>query len=363
LPGAGITLSNGSLQLTLANAGDVRVQGQVTSGAGSVRLTGSGGLDAASVLSARIEGSDFTLMDVPGARVVVAPALTLTRDRDGYHLSGEVGIPTARIDAEHLPGGKSTQRSADVVVVDRPAAAPGTDAMPLDAEVAVVLGKDVKLTGYGLDGSVSGRLTVHDRPGRIATGRGSVSIEGSYQAYGQKLAIERGRLLFAGTALDDPGLDLRAARSIGDIKAGVAVSGRASAPVLNVYSTPAMAQSEALSYLMTGRPLNGLKGSEGAMVNNAARAMGTAAGNRLAQSVGAKVGIDAGVSENAVLGGAAFTVGKYLSPKLFVSYGVGLFTPGEIVTLRYLLTKRWNIEIENASRASRTGVNYRLERQ
>jgi translocation and assembly module TamB len=70
-------------------------------------------------------------------------------------------------------------------------------------------------------------------------------------------------------------------------------------------------------------------------------------------------GLDAGVSDNSALGGAAFTVGKYLSPKLYLSYGVGLFTPGEVITLRYLFSKRFNFEAQNTSTGNRAGINYR----
>jgi len=363
LPGAGITLSDGALALTFPDARSLSVQGQVRSGAGVLKVHGSGSLSREEPLSIQLEGSDFTVLDTPTTRVVASPALTLTRTADGYRLGGELGIPKARIDTERLPGGPTLRRSGDVVVLDRPAAPAADAALPFEAEVDVLLGDDVKIVGYGLDGSVSGRLTVRDRPGQVTTGRGSLTLAGSYRAYGQNLTIERGRLLFAATALDNPGLDLRAARTIGEVQAGVAVSGRANAPVLSVYSVPPMAQGDALSYLVTGRPLNALKGSEGAMVNGAARAMGTAAGDVLARSVGARMGVDASVSENATLGGAAFSVGKYLSPRLFISYGVGLFTPGEVVTLRYLLSRRWNLEVENASRASRAGVNYRYEKR
>ena len=44
-------------------------------------------------------------------------------------------------------------------------------------------------------------------------GRGELSvIEGRYEAYGQKLDINRGRLLFDASPLDDPGLDIEARR-------------------------------------------------------------------------------------------------------------------------------------------------------
>jgi len=238
--------------------------------------------------------------------------------------------------------------------------------------VTVKLGDDVKLAGFGLDGAIGGDLAVNQRPGRVATGTGTLNVSGTYKAYGQDLKIESGRLLFAGTSLDNPGLDIRAVRTIvgsnggealGDvIKAGLQVRGTALVPVLTVFSEPSMEQSEALSYLITGKPLSGLKSGEGDMLGSAARALGSASGDLLAKGIGARTGLDVGVSDSSALGGSAFTVGKYLSPKLYLSYGVGLFAPGEVVSLKYLFNKRWNFEAQNATTGNRAGINYRWEK-
>jgi len=99
------------------------------------------------------------------------------------------------------------------------------------------------------------------------------------------------------------------------------------------------------------------------MLGTAARALGTATGDLLAKSIGGRLGVDdIGVADDATLGGAAFTIGKYLSPKLYLSYGVGIFDPGEVVTLRYLMSRRWNFEAQNATTGSRAGINYRIEK-
>jgi translocation and assembly module TamB len=145
---------------------------------------------------------------------------------------------------------------------------------------------------------------------------------------------------------------------------GLQISGTAQRPVLTVFSNPLMEQSDALSYLITGKPLSQVKGGEGDMLGAAAQALGSAAGNLLAKSIGSKIGVDdIGVSSNAALGGnSAFTVGKYLSPRLYLSYGVGLFEPGEVVTLRYRLSHRWNFEAQSATEFSRASFNYRLEK-
>jgi len=100
------------------------------------------------------------------------------------------------------------------------------------------------------------------------------------------------------------------------------------------------------------------------MVGAAAQALGSAAGDLLAKSVGSKLGIDdVGVSSNEALGGTStFTVGKFLSPRLYLSYGVGLFEPGQVVTLRYRLSHRWNFEALSATDFNRASLNYRLEK-
>ena len=55
-------------------------------------------------------------------------------------------------------------------------------------------------------------------------------------------------------------------------------------------------------------------------------------------------------------------MGKYLSPRLYLSYGVGLFDPGQVITLRYRLSQRWNFEAQNATDFNRASLNYRYER-
>jgi len=148
-----------------------------------------------------------------------------------------------------------------------------------------------------------------------------------------------------------------------DVKTGLQVRGTAQVPVLTVFSEPSMEQSDALSYLVAGKPLSQLKSGEGDAVGSAARALGTAGGDLLAKSIGTKMGVDdVGVADSSAVGGAALTAGKYLSPRLYLSYGVGLFTPGQVVTLRYRLTRLFNVEMQNGTLSSRAGINYRIEK-
>ena len=370
IPSAGLKLHDGDISVRATDAEHFVLEGTLKSGDGSLTLSGSGGIAGDAPAKASIKGENFLAADIPAARVVVSPDVTIERSTENIRVGGSVSIPKANVDLGKLPGGGVNKVSPDVVVVDAEQPAPGKT-LPVMVAVLVKLGDDVKLAGFGLDGSIAGQLAVDQRPGRVATGTGTLNVGGTYKAYGQDLKIETGRLLFAGTSLDNPGLDIRAVRKIlgasegqldDTITAGLQVRGTALVPVLTVFSEPAMEQSEALSYLITGKPLSGLKSGEGDMLGSAARALGSAGGDLLAKGIGARVGVEAGVSDNTALGGAAFTVGKYLSPKLYLSYGVGLFTPGEVVSLKYLFSKRWNFEAQNATTGNRAGINYRWEK-
>ncbi|RYZ69043.1 MAG: hypothetical protein EOP92_44065, partial [Lysobacteraceae bacterium] len=71
---------------------------------------------------------------------------------------------------------------------------------------------------------------------------------------------------------------------------------------------------------------------------------------------------DAGVLESRTLGGSVFGVGKYLSPKLYVSYGVSMVGSGSALTLKYLLRKGFDVEIESSTVETRGSVNWRKEK-
>jgi len=364
LPRAGLKLHDGRFTIAGDAQGLLRIEGQIASGNGVLRVTGNTGLSADAPLSLAIRGENVLVADIPAAHVIASPDLRIGRAQGLYTLTGTLGIPNARIEAEKLPGQGPAKASPDVVIVDETQEQAAVGEMPMRADITVKLGDNVAVKGYGLDGKVHGQLAVQTQPEQPATGRGEIQVSGTYQAYGQTLQIENGRLLFAGTRLDNPGLDIRAIRNIRsqDITVGLQVRGTAQQPILTVFSDPSMEQAQALSYLVTGRPLESLKSGEADTLNTAAQALGGLAGDRLAKSIGSRLGVEAGVSSSEALGGSAFTAGKYLSPRLFLSYGVGLFTPGQVITLRYTINRFLQFEAENATTGNRASLNYSIEK-
>ncbi|MEJ2240004.1 MAG: translocation/assembly module TamB domain-containing protein, partial [Gemmatimonadales bacterium] len=195
-----------------------------------------------------------------------------------------------------------------------------------------------------------------------ATGQLSIQ-QGRYTAYGQDLTIETGRVIYAAGPIDNPGLDIRAVRQARDgVVAGLNVAGTLKEPEVTVFSEPPMMQSEALAYLLLGRPLSELSTSEGGQLSNAAASLGLRGGSMLAQRIAQTIGIDeAGIESEGEWDEASIYAGQYLSPRLYVSYGIGLFDASSLFRIRYNLSRRWTLQAETGEKTS-TDITYKIER-
>ena len=364
IPAIGLELEDGRVEATPNDDGSFALKGGIKSGEG--RVTFDGRATMAGELDMNLEGDRFVAADMAGAEVIVTPDLHFLRAEGRMSLNGEVRVPKATINLQKLPrGGRAPKPSSDVIVVDERSSEEAASAIPLDADVTVILGDEVELTGFGLQAKVDGRLQVIEAPGQPTLGSGQIRLQGKYKAYGQDLTIEQGQLLYASSPLDNPGLNIRATRLVDDVTAGLHIAGTVKTPELTIFSDPAMSQANALSYLVAGKPLDeiGSGDGEGDALQSAARSLGTAGGGLLAKNIGRRLGVDEfAIKDEEMIGGSALTVGEYLSPRLYVSYGVGLFEPGEVVTLRYKLKKDFSVQAQTGPEDTRAGVEYRIER-
>jgi translocation and assembly module TamB len=365
IPAVGLKLKEGQLQVRPAPSGEISVEGSIVSGDGRLQFTGKA--DRSGKVDMHVGGERVLAADIPGARVIVTPDLTLVRTEERVSVTGEVAIPEATINLQKLPrGGESAQAaSSDVIVVDATTREEEAQKAPVFAEVKVNIGEKVELTGFGLQANVAGNLQVREMPGSPTLGSGEVRVAGKYKAYGQDLTIQRGQLLYAWTPLDNPRLNIEATRTVEEVTAGLRIRGDAKTPELTVFSDPPMSQSNALSYLVAGKPLDqiGAGDQDADAMQTAARSLGAAGGGLLAKSIGKKLGVDEfAVKDDEMIGGAALTVGQYLSPRLYLSYGVGLFEPGDVITLRYKLSDDLAVQTQRGPDDTRAGIEYRIER-
>lgn len=308
--------------------------------------------------SLHLQGENLLVADLPEYRIVASPNVDFKIEGKRVDVRGEVVIPSAHIEPTDLRG--AVQISNDVRLVGE---RPGESDRGFDvhSEVRVRMGDDVRLETYGLQGKLGGAVTIITGD-ETAIGRGELNVaDGKYEAYGQKLEIAHGRLLFDASPLDNPGLDIQAARQIEERRVGVNVRGTLRAPRVSLFAEPALPQSQIVSMLLTGKPIADLSTRDTTTVGAAQDDLRLQGGSVLASQIGRRLGLEEVGVESTGLNDASLVLGKFLSPRLFVSYGISLTESINTLKLRYTLSERWRVKAEAGQNQS-ADVEYRIER-
>jgi translocation and assembly module TamB len=372
LPKPGLDLKNVKLVLTGQPDGGLKLDGQASSGGGKLALDGTANLTANPQRAAiRIQGEKFQALDNDLGKVLISPDLKLALNGKTMDLTGTVTVPSAHLTPKEIPQ-SAVGVSKDQVIIRPGQKKQSTLARRFNADIKLVLGDDVHFKGFGLKSRIAGGLEIFETGGQPTQGKGELHlVDGEYRAYGQGLVIQQGTLLFAGP-VTEPGLDIRAVRHPGeDITVGVAISGTLKQPHFEIFSQPPMTQAEQLSWLVLGRPLNDTSDQQGSALSRLALGLGINQSNKVAKKLQKGLGVDtfairtgsteAGSAQN--VNQAALVIGKYLSPRLYVSYGIGLFQPVNTVRLEYTLSSRWKLATESSRIASGGDLIYTLETQ
>lgn len=366
VPRFGLELREIHLAAVGDGSGTLTIDGSVRSGPGTLTIAGKAGVPSPETpVRLKIQGKRFLASDTEEIRAFVSPDLTFHAQGQTAELTGEIVIPEAKIEIEKRGEKGPVKASNDVVYVR--GGQPVTEeksGLDLTARVRFVLGKDVDVAVMGLEAEPTGSVLVIQRPNQVTRATGEVEVSGgTFKAYGQDLTIERGRLVFAGP-VSNPGVDLRAYRKADDgTVAGIEARGSLQKPEVTLWSNPTMTQTEQLSYLLLGRPLNQAQPQEGDRLANAATSLGIKGGNMLAKKLAARFGLEeARLETKGSLEEASLVVAKYLSPKLYVSFGMGLFEPVNTFRIRYLLSDKWALQAESSSAATGADALYTIER-
>jgi translocation and assembly module TamB len=308
------------------------------------------------------------VMNTRNMRILVTPKLEIAYDGAAARVTGDVTIPEAHIHVEKQKAGP-VQPSKDVVYVgaQRPAGGqPPSRPLALNARIRLIVPNPaIELDAFGLKGQPYGTLLIVESPDKPTTGTGELDIAkgGTFNAYGQNLTIEHGRLVFGGP-IGNPSLDIRASRLSDDqtVTAGIDAKGTLDKPELTVWSTPTMGDSDALAYVVLGHGLNSASQQEGNRVANAAQSLGVSGASMIASSIGSRFGLEeASITSTGGLDQASLVLGKYLAPHLYVMYGIGLFQPVSTFRVRYIISSKWTLQAESSTE---TGADmlYTLER-
>jgi translocation and assembly module TamB len=310
-----------------------------------------------------LSGENLRVVNIPEARVQVSPDVNMKFAGRRIDITGVVALPYARL-ARPDQLTNAARASSDEIIVSAQQA-PAGPGFTVFSDLTLKLGERVTIDTLGLAGRLSGSLrTVTDESG-FDRGTGELQVEeGKYTAYGRKLDIERGRLLFSNGPLSDPAIDLRAIKKFPDITAGVNVRGTLRNPRMTFFSDPAIAQAQIVSLLLAGGSLESVQNtSDPASRNSAARANLLLQGSALIfQQFGGKVGLDdVSVEPNPYSNDTSLVLGRYLSPRLYISYGIGLAEQINTIKMRYTIGDHWTIKTE-AGTARSADLVYTIER-
>ncbi len=338
---------------TGSDGADMRLR--ASSGAGRLELIARAarGSDGQWRGSGSIQGEGFQAADRSDVELTVSPYLEWRLADREVNVTGSVRVPRARIAPRDLSG--AVRASPDAVVV-KPSEQTGT-AEPsrsdwrVSADVAVVPGDDVRIDAFGLKGRLAGSIRLIERPGQATIALGELKVEdGTYTIYRQTLAIERGRVIYSGGPVGNPGLDVRATRRPRNVLVGVNVRGTLQEPRVELFSEPPMPESQQLSYLIVGMPLGETSSSEGETLAAAAAFLAKSdQASRFAERVGIdEVEVEAGGPGE----GSSIVLGRYLSPRLYIGYGIGLLEEANSVRMRYELSELWSLEGRSGTTSS-----------
>jgi translocation and assembly module TamB len=112
--------------------------------------------------------------------------------------------------------------------------------------------------------------------------------------------------------------------------------------------------------LVVGHALDNLQGDDRDSLDAERASLAAQGGALLAGQLGRYVGLDeAGVAQDSDTG-TALVLGKFLSPRLYVSYGISLVDEINTLKLRYTIGDRWVLSAE-AGLESAADIEYRIE--
>lgn len=345
------------------------IQGGFNSGQGAAKVEGAVNWAQKLNLKLRLTGKELYIRQAPLISALVSPEVNLnvTPSERNINLSGNVDVLRAIISMPQSSA-NVVNTSADVRVIrnNQIKILNTTKAWKINSDIQVNIGLDknskrlpkslIIFKGFNTQIPFLGRLNLTQQ-GREwamrANGAIGVSESKKIEAYGQSLDLKRAIARFNGP-LADPNLDVDVNKNVQGNLVGFSVTGTGSRPNIRIYNDAGLSEQEALNALITGRINEGvgaISQTEGfkSDVNNTIAAAGISLGlggtRALTNQIGRTFGLS-GLAFDAEGTGddTQVNVTGYITPDLYIRYGVGVFTPVNKLTLRYQMNKRTYLE-------------------
>lgn len=354
------------------------VQGAFNSGKGVGKIDGQVDWIGEPRVQLNLQGNNLLVRQAPLVTAVINTnmAFDILPLQKNLNVKGNIEIPRALV---NMP-----ESSANVVNVssDVRVLKAGQDALQvlrqskpwkIQADVDLQLGNKVIFQGFNSRIPLVGRLYLTQRgleTAMSANGAIGVSQKVKIEPYGQTLDLNRAIVRFNGP-VGNPTLDIDTTKNISGTTVGVRITGTASSPNIQVYNDGGLSEQEALNALLSGRINEGSTSLNQTTtfksdVNNTLAAAGISLGlggtraftNQIGRTFGLSgLALDAEGTGN----DTQVSVTGYLTPDLYLRYGVGVFTNVNKLTLRYQMNKRLYLEAsQSLERAIDVFYNWRF---
>jgi translocation and assembly module TamB len=386
LPSAGIHVSDLELSAILERD-KVRIESfRAVSGAGHIEgaaLVKLHGWQVAGY-SGTLNGDRFQTVYLPEIQLMTSPKLSFNGDAERLTIAGELRVPELLISGP--PARSEVSPSKDVILEGAPAAKSKKFPILVQGQIHLVLGDKIQVKAEGIDANLGGEMDLTLKGIESITSRGEIRVvKGRYRAYGIDLVIVRGRLYYVGGPIDQPNLDILALRTVNDVRAGVTVAGPLGSQVVKLYSEPSLPDVDIMAYMVLGHPMGAGSSDQASLLAGAASSLlSFGQSESLQDQIKDRLGLNVlgvetvdqttagrmgykevpvtptGAAPKTSIGESLLTVGKFLTPKLYLSYGRSLVTGGSLFQLRYDIFKHWQIETQSGSESG-ADLFYKLE--
>ncbi|MDN5560549.1 MAG: translocation/assembly module TamB domain-containing protein [Psychrobacter sp.] len=343
------------------------IDGTFSSGTGKGVLTGTVNWQQKLQAKLSVSGERLVITQPPLLVAEINPDIDIiVRPGDRYvDIKGAVSVPSATIRPPEASEDIITQ-TEDAVVLDRRLIGNIDEVLAIskpwsiNADIGVDLGDDINFRGFGAVIPLAGAINITQTGTGVMRAKGVVQVSRrtNINAFGQNLELNYGQVRFNGDVMK-PNLSIEAVKTISGKTVGVRVKGNTESPNIIVFNNAGLTQQQAMNALVTGRINNkgatqiSEQGFKSQVTNNLAAAglsFGLSGTRNLTNQIGQIFGfqsltVDAsGSSEDTNV-----NVTGYVTPDLYIRYGVGVFNAQNSLSIRYQLTRRIYVEATSAA--------------
>ncbi|MFZ0219420.1 MAG: translocation/assembly module TamB domain-containing protein [Candidatus Aquirickettsiella sp.] len=410
IPALGLNLKNIKYQLH-TDKNTLLGIGQLNSGKGSLEFhTTTDLLKYNLSTSIDIHGKDVTIIHNSEYQITATPKLKIQTNIHQIETSGYILFPKAKINPKNH---NLIELSPDIEFVKDKKKAFTVVPFTLKNNIKIEAGDNVQLQYRGLTTKLKGSLTIKQDPDHPILVTGQLKLfPGEFSYYGQSLKLKSNSSLnFANTPIDNPTINITANRTIlilpestcdpsneaksklgsnnfiqssifssqsmpMPVNINLHVRGSLQNPHIILFANPSniiKSQLDMLSYLITGQASNQLNTASTQLLLNAATNLGGEKNNigQLISKIQQKIGLDQltigakpifDPTTNSLQQNTSLIVGKNLSPKLNISYSLGLLDQISILEINYLLNKNFSLQTTSSNFANGLDLLYKLEK-